>query len=80
MHVRHEMPIPVERRLNGRMPHLDLDVLRVRSLGNQEARIGMPQIMEPYMPRDAGLPQGPWEAGVRQVIGIERPSFLTTED
>src|SRR5262245_64700937 len=72
MHVRHEMPVPVERRPNGRMPHLDLDGLRMRPLGNQEARIGMPQIMEPYMARDTGLPQGPREAAVRQVVGIER--------
>ena len=80
MHVRHEMPVPVERRLNGRMAHLDLDVLRMRPLGNQEARVGMPQIMEPHMPRDAGLPQGPREAAVRQVVGIERLPLLATED
>ena len=40
----------------------------------------MPQIMEPDVPRDAGLPQGPGEAAVRQVIGIERLPVWATED
>ena len=62
------------------MPHLDLDVLGMRPLGNQEARVRMPQIMQPHMPRNAGLPQGPRETAVRQVVRIERLSVPATED
>ena len=39
----------------------------MRPPGNQEARVRMPQIM----PRNAGLPQGPRETAVRQVVRIE---------
>src|SRR5437870_12595400 len=62
------------------MPHLDLDVLGMRPLGNQETRIRMPQIMQPHMPRNAGLPQGPRETAVRQVVRIEWLSVAATED
>jgi len=43
----------------------------MRPLGNQEARVRMPQIMQPHMPRNAGPPQGPRETAVRQVVRIE---------
>jgi hypothetical protein len=41
MDVRHEMPVAVERRLNRRMPELRLDVLWMRTLGDQQTRVGM---------------------------------------
>ena len=48
--------------------------------GNEEARVRMPQIMQPHMPRNAGLPQGPRETAVRQVVRIEWLSVAATED
>ena len=52
----------------------------MRPLGNQEARVRMTQIMQPHMLRNAGLPQGPRETAVRQVVRIEWLSVAATED
>jgi hypothetical protein len=40
----------------------------------------MPEIMQSHMPRNAGLPQGPREVAMRQVVGIERLPLRATED
>ncbi len=45
------MPVPIQRRLNRRVTQLRLDRLHVHTLGDQERREGVPQIVEPDVPQ-----------------------------
>jgi hypothetical protein len=56
MDLGHEMPVAVERRLDRRVPELRLDVLGMRALGDQQAGVGVAQVVKPDVPQ-ASTPQ-----------------------
>ncbi|MGQ0593060.1 MAG: hypothetical protein ACT4QB_10525 [Gammaproteobacteria bacterium] len=43
----HEVPVNLHRHVDARMPHERLDPLRVLAVRNQEARVGVAEIMKP---------------------------------
>ena len=47
VHLRHEVPVAVERRLDRGVAELRLEVLRMRPLRDQEARVGVSQVVKP---------------------------------
>jgi hypothetical protein len=51
----HEMPINVHRHVYGGVPHERLNALRVLAIGDQEARVGVAEIMKP----DLAEPRAP---------------------
>jgi hypothetical protein len=50
VHLRHEVPVAVGRRLDRGVAELGLDVLRMSPLRDQETRVRMPQIVKPDPP------------------------------
>jgi hypothetical protein len=51
----HQVTVNVHRDVDGRMPHERLDALRVLAIGDQEARVGVAEIMKP----DLAEPRAP---------------------
>ena len=77
--LRHEMAVAIERRLNRGMTQLRLDVLRVGAVGDQEACIGVAEVVEAHS-AEAGAPERLRELPVTEVVRIEGRASLATED
>ena len=71
MQLGHEMAVAIERRLNRGMAELGLDVFRVGAVGDQEACVGVPEVVEAY-PAEASTPERLRELPVTEVVRIER--------
>src|SRR2546425_1908767 len=78
MSIRHQMSVAVERRLDGGMAELRLDVLRVRSLSDQEAGIRVAQIVEPHAAKLRPA-EHPCPLPVSEVVRIDRLSVRPAE-
>ena len=74
--LRHEVPVAIERRLDRGVTELRLDVLRMRPLGDQEARVRVAQVVEPDAPK-LGAPQGAPPVAVTEVVW-SCPGFVDT--
>lgn len=77
--LRHEMAVAIERRLNRGMTQLCLDVLRVGAVGDQEACIGVAEVVEAHS-AEAGAPERLQNLPVTEVVRIEGRASLATED
>ena len=69
MHLGHEVPVAVERRLNRGMAELHLDVLRMGPLRDQEARVRVTQVMEPN-PVELRAPQHARPVPAAEVVSV----------
>ena len=74
----HEVPVNVHRDVDGRMPHERLDPLRVLAVGDQQARVGVAEIMKP----DLAQPRAPErrvETAVQQIAVVLRVARAVRE-
>lgn len=70
MDLGHQMAIAVERGLDRGVAELRLDLLRVGPLGDQEARVGVPEVVKAHM-AESGPPEDAGKVAVGEVVGIE---------
>ncbi len=77
--LRHEVAVAVERGLDRGVAQLRLDVPRVGPVGNQQAGVGMTEVVKADAAQ-RGSPERCRELPVPEVIGIERRAAFTTED
>ena len=79
MSVGHEMSVTVERCLDRCVAELGLDVLRVRPLSDQEARVRMTQIVEPDATKLCTT-EHPRPVSLSKVVGVDRFAALAAEN
>src|SRR5881397_2959415 len=72
------MPVAIERRLDRGVAELRLDVLGMGALRDEQARIGVAQVVEPDPP-DARATQHPCEVALGEILRIERVPLRSTE-
>jgi len=77
--LRHEMAVAIEGRLNGGITQLRLDVLRVGAVSDQEAGVGMAEVVEAH-PAEGSAPESLRKLPVTGVIRIEGRPSVATED
>ena len=73
------MAVAIEGRLNGGITQLRLDVLRVGAVGDQEAGVGVAEIVEAH-PAEASPPERLRELPVTEIICINGRAPLAAED
>jgi hypothetical protein len=73
------MAVAIEGRLNGGITQLRLDVLRVGAVGDQEAGVGVAEIVEAH-PAEASAPESLRKLPVTEVIRIGGRPSVATED
>ena len=73
------MAVAVESGLDRGVAQLRLDVLRVGAVGDQQAGVGVPEVVKAD-PAELSPPEGLRKLPMPEVVGIERRAPFTAED